>query len=67
MPDRPFTFRPRASKLQAMSTPEQRERSAPVILVLACVLATVALTLLFVAVPELADDSGGNGLFWLGT
>ena len=45
-----------------MSTP----RSAPVILVLVCVLATIALTLLFVAVPELSDGAG-NGLFWLAT
>ena len=48
-----------------MSSPEQRERRTAVILVLACVLATLALTLLFVAVPELADDTGGSGLFWL--
>jgi hypothetical protein len=43
-----------------MSTP----RSAPAILVLACVLATIALTLLFAAVPELSDDAG-HDLLWL--
>jgi hypothetical protein len=62
MPDRPFRFRARGTKLQPMSTP----RSAPVIVVLACVLATIALTLLFVAVPELSDGAG-NGLLWLAT
>jgi hypothetical protein len=41
-------------------------RSAPVILVLVCVLATIALTLLFVAVPELSDGAG-NGKLWLAT
>jgi hypothetical protein len=58
MPDRPFPFRARGSKLQPMSTPDR----TLVILVLVTVLATVALTLLFVAFPELAD---GKAPFWL--
>jgi hypothetical protein len=62
MPDRPFPFRALGAKLQPMSPP----RSAPAILVLVCVLATIALTLLFVAVPELSDGAG-NGKLWLAT
>jgi hypothetical protein len=65
MPHRPFPFRRAARKLQAMSNPEQRRLTAPVILVLASLLATAALTLLFAVVPELADEAGGNLLFWL--
>jgi hypothetical protein len=47
-----------------MSNPAQRRLTAPVIVLLACVLATVALTLLFAMVPELADGAGGS-LLWL--
>ena len=48
-----------------MSTSEQRHRRAALIVVIACVLATAALTLLFAVVPELSDDAAGNALFWL--
>ena len=65
MPDRPFPFRPHDPKLQAMSDPDQRKLPAPVVLVLACLLATAALTLLFAVVPGLADDGGSTVLSWL--
>jgi hypothetical protein len=48
-----------------MSDPDQRKLPAPVVLVLACLLATAALTLLFAAVPGLADDGGSTVLSWL--
>jgi hypothetical protein len=65
MPDRPFPFRRRGSKLQRMSDTDQRKLAAPVIVLLACLLALAALTVLFAAVPELAGDGGGNLLSWL--
>jgi len=47
-----------------MSNPQQRRLPAPVIVLLGCVLATVALALLFAMVPELADGAGSS-LLWL--
>jgi hypothetical protein len=64
MPDRPFPFRRRAPKLHAMSNPEQRRLTAPIIVLLACLVATAALTLLFAIAPELANEAGSS-LPWL--
>ena len=47
-----------------MSNHEQRRLTAPIIALLACLLATAALTLLFAIAPELGD-AAGSALPWL--
>jgi hypothetical protein len=71
MPDRPFPFRARGAKLPGMRTqtgiattdaPRNTWR-LPLAMAIACMVVTAALTILYLAVPEL--DSSDGQLLWL--
>ena len=66
MPDRPFPFEPRGPKLRGMrAVPRPRRWNAPAVLVLLCIVSTIALTALFVVAPGLTADIESNSLFRL--